>query len=445
MTTSLFGTSGIRGSADELFTKQFSFDIGRTFGQFLTKYNQIGAVAVGMDPRGSSPRIKEALINGLFYERREVIDEGAAPVPSMCYVLHIDPGIAGSIMVSGSHIKADLNGVKFFFQKGEILKSHETEIEEIYNSLKNKVDPIKSKEDPLLSEKAKEEYKDLLRNMASKSYPKWKIVVDAGDGAQSDTFAIVLKELGINVVEQNTTIQGQFFARDTENEEDYAELKERVLKEKADFGIGFDADGDRSIFVDRLGKFVPGDYSASLVARETHGESIVTPITSSSVVEHLGKQVIRTKVGSPYVIEAMKKHNSKFGFEANGGGISGEIMYTRDGGSTAIKLLNILAKTNQTLEHALESLPKYYITKTKIDYKWELKDKIMKGVLEEFKDKKIEDLDGLKIWIDEDSWVLFRSSNNAPEFRIFAESKNEEVSKKLVEDGLALVEKIIKS
>ncbi len=439
----LFGTSGIRGDSEKLFTEQFCFDIGRTFAQFLTKHKQIGAIAIGMDPRTSSPRIKGSLIKGINYEGREVFDEGATPVPSMCYLLQIDPSMVGSIMVTGSHIKANLNGVKFFAFREEIYKKHEVQIEQIYESLKEKVKPSNKKTSIVESLKAGKEYKELLRQIAVKPYPNWKIVVDAGDGAQSDTISVVLKELGITVIEQNTTIQGEFMARDTENKEDFKMLCERVLQEKVDFGIGFDADGDRAIFVDSKGNFIPGDYTCSLIAKEAQGEFIITPVTTSTVVEHIGKKIVRTKVGSPYVIEGMKKVNAKFGFEANGGGVSSEIMYTRDGGTTALKLLNILAKNKITLEEAVDSLPKYYLNKTKMDYKWEQKETIVNAVKLEFKGIKTDEMDGLKIWTDENTWILFRSSNNAPEFRIFAESTDRQKSEDLLKKGADFVREII--
>ena len=139
MKKSLFGTSGIRGSAEKLFTNQFCFDIGRTFAIFLDRHNQGGGIAIGIDPRGSSPRIKDAIEAGLIYEKREIFDQGASPVPAICYILKISDYYAGSVMVSGSHIQPHLNGVKFFAFDEEILKKHEAEIETIYKSIKNKI------------------------------------------------------------------------------------------------------------------------------------------------------------------------------------------------------------------------------------------------------------------------------------------------------------------
>ena len=123
----LFGTSGIRGNVAKFFTNQLCFDLGRTFIQFLDKHQQTGPIAVGMDPRKSSSRIKGALFQGLALSGRELFDEGVLPVPAMNWLLK-KASLAGTVMVTGSHVKAELNGMKFFAFNEEILKSHEEEI-----------------------------------------------------------------------------------------------------------------------------------------------------------------------------------------------------------------------------------------------------------------------------------------------------------------------------
>lgn len=438
----LFGTSGIRGDAEKFFTNQFCFDIGSTFAKFLDNHKQVGPIAVGMDPRGSSPRILEAIEAGLAFAGREIVDQGATPVPALNWVLKVAP-YAGSIMVSGSHISANLNGLKFFAFKEEILKKHEKELSEIYAKIKEKERYRKKELDIEEENRANEEYQEMLVRLADKPYPKWRLVIiDPGNGAQSDTMPQVLKRLELSVMEINATIQGEFIARDTETEGVLAELQKLVKKEKADLGIAYDYDGDRVIFIDENGEFIPGDYSGALIAKYTDTPVVVTPINTSQVVEDLGKPVIRTKVGSPYVVEVMKKNRATFGFEANGGGISAEIMMSRDGGSSTIKILNIMKKEGKTFGQLVKTLPKFSIFKTKVDCPWKLDRMILKEAEEKFKGIKVEKIDGLKIWIDKSTWILFRPSSNAPEFRVFAEAKSKEKASKLGQDGIKLVKTI---
>lgn len=441
---SLFGTSGIRGDAEELFTNQFCFDIGRTFAVFLKNNDLVGKVAIGCDPRISSPRIKAAFASGVIYEGFEVFDEGVTPIPSINCILLNEPSFVGSVMVTGSHIKTHLNGLKFFAFGEEILKEHEKKIDEIYLRLKGEIKYTDKAEAIIQDDQAVQDYKEYLLLKAKKPYPFWKIIVDPGNGAQSDVMPWVLRQLRLEVIEINASLQQELLSRDTEVKDDYKELQESVVKEKADFGIGYDSDGDRVIFVDEEGHAIVGDYSGTLIAQGQPGEWLVTPVNSSKVVELIGKKVARTKVGSPYVVAKMKELKASFGFEANGGGIFSE-MHSRDGGRSTIEMLNLLSEKGIKLSELVATLPKYYQSRDKVEYKWELKDKIVSSAKKVFKGTKVDEMDGLKIWLNDDAWILFRSSANAPEFRVFTESKSEREAEELLARGIKFVKDIIKS
>lgn len=440
----LFGTSGIRGDAEKLFTNQFCFDIGRAFAIFLDHHDQPGPIAVGMDPRKSSPKIKKALLLGLAVSGRELFDEGMVPVPAMNWILKVSP-LAGSVMVTGSHVKKELNGLKFFAFKEEILKEHEEEITKTFQQLSGEI-PYQKKEIKVVHEnKAGKLYEKMLINLANKPLPNWKVVVDPGNGAQSKIMPRVFNNLNLKVVAiNNEPSPKNFMARDTEAGETFSGVTRLISKEKADLGIIFDADGDRVIFIDENGRFIPGDYSGALIAKHSDTPVVATPINTSQVVEHLDKPVIRTKVGSPYVVETMKKNKATFGFEANGGGISAEIMMSRDGGSSAIKILNIMKKEKKSLGQLVGTLPQFFIFRTKVNCPWELDAIILKEAKRKFKGVKVEELDGLKIWQDETSWILFRPSSNAPEFRVFAEARTQKRASQLGKDGIKFVKEMIR-
>lgn len=443
----LFGTSGIRGSAETLFTDQFCFDIGRTFAKFLNRYDQEGAVAVGNDPRESSPRIKEFFIKGLTYERKEVFDEGITPIPAINYILIVDSRISGSAMITGSHTRSDLNGIKFFAFKEEILKKHEEEIERIYEELRNK----RKVKDVSLASKTPQEsrarmfYSERLKKMAMVPYPSWKIVVDTGNGAQSVVIPNLLSQLGLQVKTLNDDVSQPILTRDPEAQDtgEFQQFQEEVKRNKADFGLVYDSDGDRVTFFNDNGEFIPGDYIGTLLSREINTNFIVTPINTSQVVDYIGKPVIRTRVGSPYVVQTMKEKGATFGFEANGGGIFANIMYSRDGGSSTIQMLNLMVKTKRSLNELIKELPKFFSYRTKVDCPWRFDEKVLKEAKKRFKGIKTEEIDGLKIWMDKTSWILFRSSKNAPEFRVFAEAESQLRATKLGEDGIKLVKGVI--
>jgi|SRR3990167_224046 len=443
-TIMLFGTSGIRGDAKK-FDNQFCFDIGRSFAKFLSNHHKEGGVAIGMDPRESSQRIKDGIARGILYEKRIVSDEGLSPSPAMNYILIADHDIAGSIMITGSHIRADFNGLKFFINPGEILKEHEKEIEHIYEEVKDKI-PFLYTGRAIIENRANEFYRKMLLGL-TESYPRWKIILDCGNGSQSGIMPSLFKELGMEpIMINNDPIPEKFIARDTEVKDAANDLILKVKDSDADLGIAYDGDGDRVVFVDSDGNFISGDYTGSLIAKYSTTDVVITPVSTSQVVDYIGKSVIRTKVGSPYVVEAMEKYGSTFGFEANGGGISKEVMLSRDAGSATIKILNILNNTGMTLRELVNTLPRFFIYKTKVDCPMNLYNTILEKVRRKFENNGsvIEEVDGLKIWKNSYTWTLFRPSLNAPEFRVFAESLSEENAKNLCEEGIELVNNYIK-
>jgi len=441
---SLFGTSGIRGDAEGLFTSQFCFDITQAFIQFLKNHDLLGPLAVGYDPRPSSPRIKDEILNGLGQAGVPLYDEGITPIPSMDW-LAINTDVTAGIMVTGSHIDIELNGIKFYAHNEEISREDGDEIEHIYKTIKEKTSRVESSVTPTVEDRAKNLYGKMLLDLKKFDYPRWKVAVDCANGSQTVLMPSLLRSLGFEVVEVNCDTNATFIARDTDTDDKAGleDLKKKVVEEGCAFGVAFDGDGDRVVFINELGEFVQGEYSCSLIAKDTDSEVIVTPVSASQLVEKLGKKVVRTKVGSPYVIAAMKENHARFGFEANGGAVSAEIMYTRDGGSTCMKMLNIFSQFKGSFSQMIGTLPKYYMFRTKVDYKWEQQQKILDTAKAEFNGIKVDETDGLKIWLSEDTWILFRSSQNAPEFRVSAESSEESKAKQLLEGGMKLVNNIV--
>ncbi len=437
----LFGTNGIRGDAEKLFTNQFCFDIGRVFSIFLSqKKIKNKKIAFAMDSRASSRRIKMAVIAGIA-PQYEILDEGIIPTPALNYFVKIKD--CAGIMVSGSHIEEKLNGLKFFVGPEEISKKDEVIIENIYDKEKERI-PYSQMEKRVFQEnEAKNLYIKMLIGLAEEPFSGFKVVVDAGNGTQSETIPQALEKLKIKVIRINCDLRKPIICRDTETEGAFSGLQKEVLKQQANFGLGVDADGDRAIFVDEKGFSLPGEVSCSIIAKYSPAQTIVTPINTSSVVEHIGKKVVRTKVGVLYVVEAMKKNNSLVGFESNGGFVSGEIFYGRDAGSATIKMLNIMKKTGKKLSQLVDELPKFYIIKEKTDCPRRFNKLIFAKVKEKYKGKRTEDLDGLKVWADAESWILFRPSGNAPEFRVFAEAKAKEKAEKLVKEGMEVVNETI--
>lgn len=437
----LFGTSGIRGPATTLFTPQFCFDLGRTFAIFLDQNKQIGNVAVGIDTRTSSPHIAQNLIYGLRYAGRDVIHLGAVPVPAVNYSI-LSMGVVAAIMVTGSHIDVESNGVKFFANKEEISKDQEQQISDIYQDQKEKGSPVALVGTIPQSNQGVNNYIEMLLSLADHPLPPIKLVIDPGNGGQTEVMKTVLRELGADFTVINGQIQEPLISRDTETDGAFKILQEKVIEEHADLGVGFDSDGDRCVFVDKKGNFIPGDYSGTILTKWHAADSVVCPVNVSNVINYIGKEVIRTRVGSPYVIAGMKKYGANFGFESNGGVIHEDVMLSRDGGTTFIKMLNILKWSKLPLHELVGELPKFYIRRAKFDCPPEKFNLILEKARGFLTSQSLDTTDGLKLILDENTWILFRPSGNAPEFRIFVESNQETKANQYLDHALTFAKQL---
>ena len=415
----LFGTSGVRGPAATLFTSEFCQKLGVSFARFLSNHQQLGPVCIGIDNRQSSPRIQSSLLQGLALQGREVVNLGVVPVPAAHYA-HLSSSFVGAIMVTGSHIDTESNGVKFFAFKEEITKSHESEIESIFDNISSQF--LDTKYQILNTDLGFNNYLENLLAHLDSPIKINKVVLDTGNGGQTEIIKALFREANIPFAAINDHLQESLLSRDTESDGSFQELSEKVVSEHADLGVGFDSDGDRLVLADHLGKIIPGDYLGSLISQYFAGESIVCPINVSNVVNYLSKEVYRTKVGSPYVVEKMKSTSSILGFESNGGVIHGDNMFSRDGGLSLVRVLNILNWTKSNLKDLIDKFPHFHQIKTKFNCPFDQYQNIYDQAQSFLIPKFIDRTDGVKLILDDSSWVLFRGSGNAPEFRIFVES-----------------------
>lgn len=439
----MFSTSGIRGDAQTLFTTDFSVKIGVVLATLLKNRGKTGVVALGSDPRFSSPKIKSEIIRGISLGGFEILDQGTVPSPSLC-LLSQSPRVAASAMVTGSHISENLNGVKFFFEGVEFLSNEEREFTGLFDSSTSSSIPESPEIQLSFDTRAGDLYQEKLVSLASKDLPLLKIAVDCSNGTQSEIMPQVLTRLGFQVITRNCNPQGPFIALDTEVDSALFEFQRFIKTEKVDLGVAFDPDGDRAIFVDHEGNGIPGDHVGALLAASHDSPSVVTPVTTSQLIDTIGKEIYRTPVGSPSVIGKMQQTGSTFGFEGSGGCISRDVNFTRDGGITTILLLNLIASRDVSLKTLVSSLPEFHIRKTKFICPGNLNQTIIEKAKQAFTGR-LDETDGLKIWTGAHNWVLFRPSGNAPEFRVFAESPDRLEASNLFDKAISLVEHILNS
>lgn len=450
-----FGTNGIRGIPGKDITLEFLTEMSQSIGTFLGNSKP---VLVGHDVRNSSPALSKTVLSGLLSSGNDANAAGLAPTPAHQYGVRT-LGYAGGIIVTASHNPSEYNGIKLVGPDGvEVQRESEAEVESIYAEKRYNRADWKS-----VGELGRETriIKNYLSGISSQvNVPKiverkFTIVLDVGNGAQAVTAPYLCERLGCKVVTINGQVDGNFPGRGPEPTPSVLDdLSNAVRSYGADLGVAYDGDGDRSLFCDESGVVHWGDRTGSMLVdhllSKHKGASVATTVSTSSLVgivaKNHGSQVIWTRVGSVDVSRAMINSNAPLGLEENGGFFYGPHIPVRDGAMTTALVLEALAFKNTSFSKAVAQLPTFYQKKSKFECPNEKKKNVMTTLEEKSsREGKIDRTDGLKIWINERSWILLRPSGTEPLIRVFAESDVEENLESIYRKYESMVEEAIKT
>ncbi|MCM2279318.1 MAG: phosphomannomutase [Oligoflexia bacterium] len=449
-----FGTSGIRGPEIELtdaLCERYARAFLRHFRSKTPSLCRLQCVIAG-DLRRSTPRITEALARGIRAEGFEVLDGGLIPTPALALeCLKRDlPGI----MVTGSHIPADRNGIKFYFPWGEILKEDEAPILANERALQTEapagggaIERVKIAAGPNFVRR-------YVQFFGSRALEGKTILFYEHSSAARELFPEILEGLGARVIRFGRS--EEFIPVDTEAVESLRALGAEVVRHAAFALLSTDGDGDRPLVMDERGLIIRGDLLGIIAARELRSDSVATPLSTSTALELSGfvPEVRRTKIGSPYVVAAMDEalaagRRLVVGFEPNGGFLLGSDLAgsdqglsklpTRDCVLPALLVLVSAAKRGLAVSQVIAELPPRFVASELIrDFAVErsraLLERLRQGGTEYFTAEwgselgactGINELDGVRASFVGGAIVHLRPSGNAPEFRIYAEAATE--------------------
>jgi phosphomannomutase len=449
-----FGTSGARGLVNQMSDQVCAaYTLAFLQGLNLAKPGQ--KIALGMDLRPSSPAIVRACSAAIRQTGCEVDFCGVLPTPALAlYALsHRMP----AIMVTGSHIPFDRNGIKFYRAEGEISKADEAAI----TDATVEVEAIADDEAlPVVNDQALQQYRQRYTSLfASDLLAGWRIGVYEHSSAARDCLKELLSALGAEVIGLERT--DTFVPIDTEavSDEDRRRGLAWAAEHNLDAIISTDGDGDRPLIADETGNWLRGDIVGLLCAQFLGADTVVTPVSCNTAIEACGlfKSVIRTRIGSPYVIAGMEgiESGGVAGFEANGGFLAGEglavgstalaALPTRDAILPALAVLAMARQRGGKVSSLLEDLPKRFTASDRLqDFPVEssrtLLDRLQSddGAYKslwgnELGAVKQRDLtDGLRLIFDNGEIVHLRPSGNAPELRCYAEAGSMERARELV-------------
>lgn len=356
----LFGTDGIRGnsSTPPLWPEHIA-KLGRIIGsmikdQALSNEDANPTVIIGRDTRASGLYLEHALIAGLTSTGLNCQLLGVLPTSAVAIATRANRASAG-VMISASHNPHHDNGLKIFDAEGfKLQKNQETEIEQRYFSSRDQCLFSSPPGRVVYDDNASLNYQSLL----TKAFLPMKLnglrmVIDCAHGAASFVASTVFKTFGADVITIGNAPSGSNINRQCGSEEP-SHIKQAVIKHRADFGIAFDGDADRVIFVDERGELINGDAILACFAIELHrtnrlrNNTLVTTVMSSRALDNALAQhnvdVIRTTVGDKFVARMMKDRDFSFGGEASGHLISFPETTTGDGIFSALRYCEILQR-----------------------------------------------------------------------------------------------------
>ena len=448
-----FGTSGLRGLAEDLTDDV----VGAHVAAFVSLYPNVRELLIGRDARASTPRIADAVARAANGMGLVVVDCGVLPTPALAGFAA--QGGALAIMVTGSHIPADRNGLKFYGPEGEITKAKEARLAALVRST-GPVEMGQGEGDD--GGTARENYVDRFTStFGAGALSGLRVGFWEHSSAARGVLPEVLSRLGAEVVLLGPS--DSFVAVDTEAID--GDVRQRLQawasENTLDAIVSTDGDGDRPLVADANGAVIPGDVIGPLVARFLGARDVVTTVSANTVVERLGvfESVHRTRIGSPYVIEKMSDiatngESLVVGYEPNGGFLTGstvslgggvlEPLMTRDAMLPIVAMLALakevpLAKKvgqlppRRTATDRLEEVP--------ADVSQRLVGRILAGETVLFPDDlgdicEIDTIEGARVHFSSGRIVTVRPSGNAPELRCYVEAESDALASSTLQEVL---------
>ncbi|MEK7096451.1 MAG: phosphomannomutase/phosphoglucomutase [Patescibacteria group bacterium] len=445
----IFRSYDIRG----LYPFQLDEKLAYRIAQAYVKYVQPeGKIVVGYDVRTSSPKLQESVISGLTDAGIDVVNIGMVST-DMYYFAAGNYNYAGGIMITASHNPAEYNGLKMVRENVYPLFGEEG-INQIRDMILNNEEKIKSENTGITENKdVLNDFSDFVQGLIDvDSVKPLKVVMNANFGYQAVVADHIIKRaklpitlVGLNDQPDGTFPKGRPDPYVPENRPEFVEL---VKSENADFGVAWDADGDRVFFCTGNGVFVDAYYINSLLIKEMLAKSddkniIYEPRYTWAIIDaakEAGGNAIAERVGHSYIKARMKKENAIFCGESSGHTYFRDFWYADAGMIPFILMLEIISKSGKSLDDLIMPIINKYPISGEINSTVDDKDAVLSEIRETYSDAEFNTLDGLSL--EYPDWrANIRASNTEPLLRLNVEAK----TKELVEDKTQELLNIIRS
>ena len=424
----IFRAYDIRGIVDEALTEEGIFKIGKAIGTYILSEGR-SSILTARDGRISGPRLLNQFQKGVMSSGCNVVDIGMVPTP-LLYFSTFKTNISDGVVLTGSHNPKNYNGLKIVINKRSMTSEKIEKIksmieEEVFMDGKGKLTSLDVKEDYL---------KELKEKIKINS--KMKVCLDCGNGVGGVIAPQAFKLLGLEAIELYSEVDGNFpnHHPDPSNPKNLEDLKKKVLETNSDLGIALDGDGDRVGLIDNKGNIIFPDTYMMLLAedllRKKSKGSIVFDVKCSTnlekVIKNFNGTPIMSRTGHSYIKSKIVETNALLGGEMSGHIFFNDDWYGFDDAIySALRLIEILSKTELTSNEVFNSYPKHFST-PEINLK--VPEEVKFKIIDELKTLinssgyVLIDIDGIRLE-SENSWGLIRASNTSPNLVMRFEGK----------------------
>lgn len=432
----IFKAYDVRGKVGSELTAETTEQIARAYANWLPVK---GVVAVGHDMRPDSADLAQAFIKGLTEQGLDVLDIGQV-TSDMIYFAVGKWDLAGGAVITASHNPGADNGIKLYRDKVTAvgLDSGLSEIRDAFLS-GNLGAPSPSKGE-ITPKSITEDWIEHCLSFVTGLAP-FNIAIDAGNGMAGAILPALLPRLPLKVQAMYFEPDGSFpnHEANPQNYDNLRDLIERVSSEKLDFGIAFDGDGDRAVFVDDLGRPVLGTDLVSIVAKlyleKYPGSKIVHDVRTSRATQELirewGGEPIRTKAGRVNIGKLLREVGGAFGGETTGHLFFKENYEADSGMIAALVGMQALTSSGKKLSQLVDEYRRYAMIPEMNLVVSEDKAAVFERLKQAFSEGHFDELDGLTVEYP-DFWFNLRASNTEPLMRLNAEAENQAALDQLV-------------
>jgi mannose-1-phosphate guanylyltransferase/phosphomannomutase len=445
----LFGRYGVTGLVNVDLTPEFAARLGAAFAATLPKH---ASVTINRDPHRSPRMLKRGMISGLPSAGVNALDLRSVPIPVARYVTR-NSEAAGGIHVRLSPYDSRVVDIKFFDELGQDLsKDAERNIERVFfreDFRRVYLDEIGTIDYAShVAERYSEPFLKVLDTQAVCAANPY-LVIDYANAPTAEILGPLLRQLNCRVVglnaavdETKMSVSPKEFQRSLQQLAKIGEVLQTAIGARLDVG------GERIFVIDDRGSIVPGMMlcvaMAILALRSRPGGTIAVPVSAPNALEKIAEQysgkVLRTRANPQALMEAANRPDVILAGDCGGSFIWPEFQPVIDGMMTVAKLLEFLTKQGTTLSQAVASVPPFFVSQGQVDCPWEGKGTVMRLLNQQYRERLGEQIDGIRINLGEDEWVLVLPDPDEPIFHIQAQAPSQAQAQDLVAKYARIVE-----